>query len=69
MSVLSESDMISFLPDFITKKKVESGELCYIDVKDIEISIYKQLIYHKNKWMSNGFKAFLKYVTETEFTD
>jgi DNA-binding transcriptional LysR family regulator len=68
MAVLAESDMVSFLPDFVTKEKVESGVLCYVDVKDIEISIYKQLIYHKNKWMSNGFKAFLDYVTETEFS-
>ena len=24
--------MISYLPDFVTKKFIESGELCYLDV-------------------------------------
>ena len=68
ISVLAGSDMISFLPDFVTKDKVESGELCYLDVKDFDIAIYKQLIYHKNKWMSKGLKAFIEYVKEAEFS-
>ena len=69
ISVLSGSDMISFLPDFVTKEKVEAGELCYLDVKDFDIAIYKQLIYHKNKWMSKGLKAFIDYVKTYEFKD
>ena len=44
--------MISYLPDFVTRELVETGELCYLDVCDMEIEIRKQLIYHKNKWMS-----------------
>ena len=68
MSVLKDSDMISFLPDFVTKEKVESGELCYLDVRDLNISIYKQLIYHKNKWISKSLRAFLDYVKDLEFT-
>ena len=66
--VLTQSDMISFMPDFVTKSKVESGQLCYIDVCDINIDIYKQLIYHKNKWMSKSLKAFIEYVKSAEFS-
>jgi DNA-binding transcriptional LysR family regulator len=69
MSVLAGSDMISFLPDFVTKEKVEAGELCYLDVRDFNISIYKQLIYHKNKWMSKCLRAFIDYVKTYEFKD
>lgn len=68
ISVLVGSDMISFLPDFVTEDRVESGELCYLDVRDFDISIYKQLIYHKNKWMSKCLKAFIDYVKENEFS-
>ena len=68
MSVLAESDMISFLPDFVTRERVESGELCCLDIRDFNISIYKQLIYHKNKWMSKCLKAFIDYVKEAEFS-
>ena len=67
-SILSKSEMISFLPDFVTKTKVESGELCYLDVCDFNIDICKQLIYHKNKWLSKSLKTFIEYVKKAEFT-
>ena len=59
--------MISFLPDCVTKELVESGELCYLDVCDIKVDIWKQLIYHKNKWMSKSLKVFIEYVKKNEF--
>lgn len=58
---------ISFLPDFVTKKKVEEGTLVYLDIVDFEIDIWKQLIYHRNKWISKPFQAFIEYVMEHEF--
>lgn len=66
--ILTESNMISYLPDFVTRDKVESGELCYLDVSDIKVDIWKQLIYHKNKWMSKSLKTFIEYIKETEFS-
>ncbi|MBR6572645.1 MAG: LysR family transcriptional regulator [Clostridia bacterium] len=63
-SMLAESNMISFLPDFVTKDLVKSGALCYLDVCDINIEIWKQLIYHKNKWMSKSLKTFIDYIKE-----
>lgn len=65
--ILAQSDMISFLPDFVTKEAIESGELCYLDVCDIKIDIWKQLIYHKNKWMSKSLKTFIEYIKDNEF--
>ena len=66
-SVLTQSDMISYLPDFVTKPLVESGELCYLNVTDVNVEIWKQLIYHKNKWMSKSLKAVIEYIKENEF--
>ena len=66
-SVLTQSNMISFLPDFVTEAKIKSGELCYLDICDVNLEIYKQLIYHKNKWMSSSFKALIEYIKENEF--
>lgn len=63
-TMLAESDMISFLPDFVTKDLIDSGVLCYLDVCDIKIEIWKQLIYHKNKWMSKSLKTFIDYIKE-----
>ncbi len=58
---------ISFLPDFVTEKKVKEGKLAYLDVQDFEIEIWKQLIYHKNKWISKHFDALIQYVMRKEF--
>jgi len=68
-SVLVEHDMISYLPDFVTKELVEAGKLCYLNVCDVNIEIWKQLIYHKNKWLSRSLKAFIDYVKEHEFSN
>ena len=59
--------MISYLPDFVTKEGIKSGELCYLDVVDVNIDIWKQLIYHKNKWMSKSLKSVLEYIKSHEF--
>lgn len=68
-NIIANSDMISFLPDFVTKKMVESGELCYLDVSDVKIEIWKQLIYHKNKWMSKSLKSVIEYIKAHEFSN
>lgn len=68
-SMLTQSNMISYLPDFVTQPLIDSGELCYLDVRDLNIDIWKQLIYHKNKWMSKSLKAFIEYVKEKEFSN
>ena len=67
--LLAQSDMISYLPDFVTKEFIESGALCYLDVLDVNIDIWKQLIYHKNKWMSKSLKAFIEYIKNNEFSN
>ena len=61
--------MISYLPDFVTRELVAEGKLVYLDVKDIKIDIWKQLIYHKNKWMSKSLKTVIEYVKSHEFSD
>ena len=65
--ILAESNMISFLPDFVTKELVKSGELCYLNVTDMNVDIWKQLIYHKNKWMSKTLKTVINYIKTHEF--
>ena len=61
-SLIAQGDMISFLPDFVTKEMVEAGQLCYLDICDMNIDIWKQLIYHKS------LKVFIDYIKETEFS-
>ena len=67
--IIANSDMISYLPDFVTEELTASGELCYLDVVDMDIEIWKQLIYHKNKWMSKSLKNVIEYIKSHEFSD
>lgn len=64
---LENGQSISFLPDFVTAKKVAEGKLVYLDIVDFEVDIWKQLIYHRNKWLSKHFQTFIEYVKEKEF--
>ncbi len=66
-SLISKTNMISYLPDFVTNDLIKKGKLCYLDVCDMDIEIWKQLIYHKNKWISKSMRAFIEYIKENEF--
>ena len=43
---------VSFLPDYVTQDAVDCGDIIRLDVEDIDIKIWKQLIHHKDKWIS-----------------
>lgn len=58
---------IGFLPDFVTRANVLAGKLMYLNVTDVEVDIWKQLIYHKNKWVSRSMHALIEYIKEHEF--
>lgn len=67
INVLERGVGVSFLPDFVTKKKVEAGALSYLNVTDVNANVWKQLIYHKNKWVTKSMAALLEYIKENEF--
>ncbi len=67
-SLITQGDMLSFLPDFVTRDMIDAGNLCYLDICDMNIDIWKQLIHHKNKWMSKSLKIFIEYTKENEFS-
>ena len=66
--ILENNDAIAFLPDFVSEKKVKEGKLVYLDVSDFKVDIWKQLIFHKNKWLSSAMIEFIEYMKENEFS-
>ena len=68
-SLIAQEDMFSFLPDFVTKEMVRAGKLCYLDICDMNIDIWKQLIYHKNKWISKSLRSVIDFIKATEFSN
>lgn len=65
--LLESGSAVSFLPDFVTRRRVEDGALAYLEVADMNVDIWQQLIYHRNKWISRPLDAFIRYVMEHEF--
>lgn len=59
---------ISFLPDYVTAKAVKEGRLFYLAVEDFEIEVWKQLLYHRDKWVSPQMESVLRYCIEKEFS-
>ena len=58
---------VSFLPDFVTEKAVKEGKLVYLEVPGIQVSIWKQLLHHRDKWISPQISSVLQYCVEKEF--
>ena len=66
-TLLEAGQHVSFLPDFVTRRKVEEGKLAYLEVKDVSFDIWQQLIYHRGKWISRALETFIQYVSKKEF--
>lgn len=58
---------ISFLPDFVTDKALRAGTLVYLDVPEIQVNIWKQLLHHRDKWFSPQLDSVLQFCVEREF--
>ena len=67
VSMLEKGIGVSFLPDFVTEKKVKEGKLTYLNVSGVKAQIWKQLIYHKNKWVTKSMQALIDYISDHEF--
>lgn len=63
-SIVAESSLVSFLPDFITRKYIQRGELAALPVEDCGIRVWTQLLLHKNKWRSPALNAFIDFYRE-----
>ena len=62
--MLVAQDMgISFLPDYVTEEDVRSGRLRRLQVDGFQVTVWKQLLYRRDKWLSPQIKAMLSYLS------
>ena len=66
-SLVEQGAGISFLPDYVTGEGVRLGRLRYLPVKGFEIEIWKQLLYHRDKWVTPQLESVLQYIALREF--
>jgi len=50
---------LSFLPEFSIKNEVTAGRLTVLPVKDFHMRIWRQILYHKDKWVTREMDAFI----------
>lgn len=57
---------ISLLPRYVIASSMYREWVKIINVKDFSMHLYRQLFYHKDKWLTAGMKAFLNLVPPRE---
>lgn len=60
--MVEEGMGLSFLPDYVTERAVRSGGVVRLPVDGFEVELWKQLLYHRDKWMSQPMQAVLNHL-------
>lgn len=57
-----EEDLgVSFLPDYVTEAGVRAGRIARLHVVGVEVELWKQVIYRRDKWLSPAIRAVLAH--------
>lgn len=67
-SLIEQGAGISFLPDYVTAKSIADGKMVYLNVDDFEIEVWKQLLYHRDKWVSPQMESVIQHCVTREFS-
>lgn len=66
IKLLRDNAGISFLPEFTIHRDIEEGTLTALKMKDFHLQTWRQIVYHKDKWISREMKAFIELVQKME---
>lgn len=66
VKLLLQNMGVSFLPEFVVKDQLESGELVRLDVPDIQVQLSRQLFCHKGKWITPAMQAMIDLLCAEE---
>ena len=53
---------MSFLPDYVTEDAVQSGNVVRLSMQDFEPELWKQVLYHREKWVSLPMQAVINHL-------
>ena len=62
--ILLKGKGVSFLPEYVVKDYIKKGRLVALDTECPEITMYSQLVYHKNKHVTPQMRAFTEVLAE-----
>ncbi|MBQ8953504.1 MAG: LysR family transcriptional regulator [Clostridia bacterium] len=55
---------LSFLPEFVVREQIARGTIARLNVEEISVSLWRQLIYHKGKWMTPAMQAMIDIIRQ-----
>jgi len=65
--LVSKGVGLSLVPACIAKSYIEDGSIKELKIPDIDINMYRQLLFYKDKWQTPQMKAMIKLLTEKDF--
>ncbi len=54
------SSSLSFLPSFAIAPEEKKGLLCALDVDQFHMQVWRQVLHHKDKWVTREMEAFFQ---------
>lgn len=54
---------LSFLPDYVTDEAVEQGRIVRLQVQDLQVELWKQLLHRRDKWVSLPMRAMIDHLS------
>lgn len=57
---------ISLLPDYVTEPSVQEGKLKRLNVEDFQITVWKQILYRTEKWLSPQMHAVISHLSSVK---
>ena len=62
--LVCEGEGISLLPDYVTEEAVRAKKMKRLEINDFRPELWKQVIYHRDKWLSPQMKAVLEFLSD-----
>lgn len=67
IQLLRKNSGLSLLPEFTVKQDVAAGRLSILPVQDFHMKLWRQILYHKDKWITREMNAFIELAGEILF--
>jgi DNA-binding transcriptional LysR family regulator len=64
--LVAEDIGVSLLPDFVTESARREGKVCFLNVDEIEVAVWRQVLYRREKWMSPHMKATISHLSKVK---
>lgn len=53
---------LSLLPEYVTRPYMQKGTLCYLNVPEMKLEVWTQLLHHRDKWVSEPMQIVIDHL-------